>query len=256
MKEIALAVRVKNKEIIEFLHANLKTKLDFCKNIITTYCDNNFSYLLIACDESFCGPCETIIKQNIIDYIESVYKINYLKSKIKKPLGDDLVFNAYIKVLSLFDRETDVNAIEKIMLFGQVFFVDSFLEFRLNPLKKHWGNLAELSTDNLAVFNSGTFLDVIKFLLNTMDNLVYKVKVICEGEKFSIYNMKNKNASVKKIADCNNSMDLITNVLNYCPNYIDIYLDNSGSLEAVDFLSNIYSNRLKIFTRTTGDSTI
>lgn len=249
MREIALATRVKNKEMIEFLYANIKTKLDFCKNLITNYCDNNFSYLLFACDEEYSIACESVLKDIIIDYIESLYKVNYLKSKIKTPIADNLAFNAYIKVLSIFDKETDTNALRKIINFNQTFFLDSFLEFRLEPLKRHWDNLAELSSDNLSLFNSGTFLDVIKFLLNTMDSLVYKVKVIYDGENFSVYNMKNKNARVRKIAECNNSMDLISNVLNSCPNFIDVYLENSEESEAISFLSNVFANRLKIYMK-------
>ncbi len=249
MREIALASGVRNKEIIEFLHTNIVAKIDFCKTIVTSYVDNNFVYLLFACDEAYVEPCETILRDIIIDYIETYYKVDYLKSKIKNPICDKLTFNAYIKVLALFDKSTDETALQKIILFNQTFFMDSFIEFRLSPLKKHWDNLAELSSDNMTLFNSGTFIDVIRFLINTMDNEVYKVKIICNDDNFSIYNMKNKNAKVKKIAECTNDLDLITNVLNSCPNYIDIYVNSTEPYEAVSFLSNIFSNRLKIYMR-------
>ncbi len=249
MREIALATGLGNKSIIEFMHANLQTKVDFCKNIITTYSDNNFVYLLFAFDEIYTHTCEAILKDLVVDYIETVYKPNYLKTKIKNPLCNTLIFNAYIKVLSLFDKSTDETALKNILNFNQTFFMDSFLEFRLNPLKEHWNNLASLSSDNATLFSSGTFLDVIRFLVNTMDNTIYKVKVVINGEHCSIYNMKNKNAKVKKIAECNGAVDLIENVLNSCPNYIDVYLNSNQQDEAVSFLSNIFSNRLKIYMK-------
>lgn len=249
MREIALATKARNREIIDFLHANIQAKIDFCKTIITRYNDNNFSYLLFACEEKFIEPCEAILREVIVDYIESIYKLNYLKHKIKNPLSNSLAFNAYIKVLALFDKSTDETALNKILIFNQSFFVDSFLEFRLNPLKKHWKNLAELSSDNLMMFNSSTFIDIIRFLINTMDNLVYKIKVICDSEHFSIYIMKNKNEKIQKIAECKNSTELITNVLNSCPNYIDIYINDNNNYEAVSFLSNVFANRLKIFMK-------
>lgn len=249
MREIALATGLNNKEIIEFLHAHIKSRLDFCKTIITTYCDNNFCYLLFACDENFVRPCEEIIKEIIIDYIESVYKVNFLKSKIKNPLNETLAFNAYIKVLAVFDKATDENALRDIIMFNQTFFIDSFLEFRLAPLKAHWLNLANLSSDNITLFNSGTFVDIIRFLINTMENDVYKVKVVCDNETFKVYNIKNKNDKVRKIAECNNPLELITNVLNSCPNYIDVYLSTNNNNEAVSFLSNVYANRLKIYSK-------
>lgn len=249
MREIALATRVENKSIIDFLQTRIKSRMDFCKTIITNYCDNNFCYLLFACDEDFLNICEDLIRDITIDYIESVYKVDFLKRMIKNPMRDTLAFNAYVKVLAVFDRSTDTNALKDIIMFNQTFFVDSFLEFRLSPLKTHWSNLASLSSDNITLFNSGTFVDIIRFLINTMDSDTYKVKVVCDDEIYKVYNMKNKNDKVRKIAECNNSLELITSVLNYCPNYIDVYLTTNNNNEAVSFLSNVFTNRLKIYSR-------
>ncbi|MFQ6752418.1 MAG: sporulation protein YtxC [Clostridia bacterium] len=247
MREIALATGVENKQIIDYLYANVKSKIDFCKTIITNYSDSNFSYLLFACDDNYIEPCESILKEIIVEYIESVYKVDYLKKRIKNPLNETLTFDAYIKVLSIFDKSTDISALTNIIILNETFFVDSFLEFRLLPLKKHWDNLVELSSDNISLFNSSTFLDIIRYLVNTMDNLVYKVKVVYDGENYSVYNMKNEHDHVIKIAECQNTLDLITNVLNSCPNYVDVYLKETGESEAVNFLSDVFTNRLKIY---------
>ena len=249
MREIALAVGLKNKAIIEFLQANIKSKLDFCRTITTTYCDNNFCYLLFAFNKEFSALCEEAMKEVVIDYIENVYKVNFLKENIKNPTNNTLAFNAYIKVLAVFDKSTDEKALKDIILFNQTFFIDSFLEFRLSPLKVHWLNLAHLSSDNIDLFNSGTFVDVIRFLINTMDNSVYKVKVVCDDETFKVYNIKKKNDKVQKIAECKNCLDLISNVFNSCPNYVDVYVTTNSENEAVSFLSNVYKSRLKIFSK-------
>ena len=249
MREIALASRVENRDIIDFLQIHIKNRMDFCKTIITNYCDNNFCYLLFACDEDFINICEEIIRDIVIDYIESVYKVNFIKQTIKNPLNDTLAFNAYVKVLAVFDKTTDANALKDIITFNQTFFIDSFLEFRLAPLKTHWSNLANLSSDNITFFNSATFVDVIRFLINTMDSDNYKVKVVCDDEIYKVYNIKTKNDRVKKIAECKNALELITNVLNSCPNYVDVYLTTNNDNEAVSFLSNVFTNRLKIYSK-------
>ena len=158
MKELALATGVDNKEIIDFIHQIICSKIDFCKPIITNYADNNFNYLLFACEDKFIEQCESVLRAGIISYIEDDYKIKYLKEKIKHPLGNTLAFNAYIKVLALFDKATDESALNKILLFNQTFFIDSFLEFRLTPLKQHWDNLATLSSDNMILFNSSPYI--------------------------------------------------------------------------------------------------
>ena len=249
MREIALAVRVDNKSIIDFMQMQIKNRMDFCKTIITNYCDNNFCYLLFACDEDFVKICEEIIREIIIDYIENVYKVDFMRQLIKNPINDTLAFNAYIKVLAIFDKTTDANALRDIILFNQTFFVDSFLEFRMEPLKTHWRNLANLSSDNISLFNTGTFVDVIRFLINTMESDNYKVKVVYDDDIYKVYNIKNKNDRVKKIAECKNALELITNVLNSCPNYVDVYLTTDNENEAVSFLSNVFTNRLKIYSK-------
>ena len=250
MREIALAVGVQNKNIIEFLHSNIKSKFDFCKTIITTYCDKNFCYLLFACEEESAQICEKILREAIVEYIENIYKISFLKEHVKMPIKDKLAFNAYIKVLSVFDKSVDIGALENIIMFNDTFFVDSFLEFRLAPLKAHWKNLATLSCDNISLFNSSTFIDIIKYLLNSMDSEVYKVKIVCANDGiYKLYNIKNKNDRVRKLADCKDSIDMISNVLNCCPNYIDIYVQTSEKNEVVSFLSNVFTNRLKIYSK-------
>ncbi len=249
MKELALATGVSNKQIIDFLYKNINSKINFCKPIITNYADNNFNYLLFACEDKFLESCEDVLRTSIIAYIEDVYKISYLKEKIKNPLNNNIAFDAYIKVLALFDKSTDESALSKILIFNQTFFIDSFLEFRLTPLKQHWDNLATLSSDNMVLFNSSTFLDVIRFLLNTMDSIAYKVKVVCKEGLFSVYNMKHKNDRVTKIAECSEAGELVTNVLNLAPSYVDVYISEDENNEAVSFLSNIFANRLKIFMK-------
>ena len=121
MREIALATQLKNKGIIEFLYANAKAKIDFCKTILTCYEDSNFAYLLFACEESFVSPCEEILRDIIVEYIETIYKVDYLTQKIKNPLCDKLTFSAYIKVLALFDKSTDETALKSILNFSQSF---------------------------------------------------------------------------------------------------------------------------------------
>ena len=159
------------------------------------------------------------------------------------------MFNAYIKVLSVFDKSTDKTALENIILFNQTFFIDSFLDFRLIPLKKHWNNLAELSTGNLTVFSTSTFVDVIKFLLTTIEREVYKVKVVINDKSFSIYNMLNENSQIIKIADCDNSNDLIASIFDNCPTYIDVYLNSTKQNETLNFLSDVFTNKLKIYSK-------
>ena len=151
----------------------------------------------------------------------------------------DSTISYYIKLVKFYHK----------ILFNQTFFIDSFLDFRLVPLKKHWSNLAELSSNNLTVFSTTTLIDVIKFILTTIDREVYKTKIVLNGGVFSLYNMQKENSTIIKIGECNDCQDLISKVFNACPTYIDIYLNSKQQNDAVKFLSNVFTNKLKIYSK-------
>lgn len=247
MREIALATQLSNKEILQGIGANIRAKIDFCKTIITNYCDKDFCYLLFACDEEFSSICETIVKEEIIEYIIGVFKVDYLTRRMKNHITDKLIFNTYIKVLSLFDKATDVSVLDKIINFNNTFYIDSFLSFRLMPLKNHWDNLIKLSVDNISIGNTATFLDVIRFLINTMEDTTYKIKVICNGNNYCLYNVTKANEKIRKLAECDNALDLISNLLNNSPSFIDVYLRGGEQSEIVTFLSDIFTSKVKIY---------
>ena len=69
------------------------------------------------------------------------------------------------------------------------------------------------------------------------------------GEAKDEYVQDVRNAKVKKIAECHSAQELISFVLNSCPNYIDVYINTNNDSEAVSFLSNVFTNRLKIYSK-------
>lgn len=250
MWELALACRRTNFYATDYIYNIINKYITDGKLILTKYNDKNFEYVLFACEWKDKSKYEPIIKQAIINYIVDDYKCNYLKKRIKLEALDNFSYDAYIKVLSLFDKSSDQKLLENLIILNQTFFVDSFIEFRISQLMDRWNELCDLAQDNSSYFvNSGTFLEIIRFLVNSMDTNCKKIKILCNEGAYSIYHSAdNIEEVVEKIGESYGKLDLISKVLSISPMNIDVYVTSSADDEAVGFLSDIYMNRLKIFT--------
>lgn len=249
MYELSLACRRANQHSIEYIYDILNKYITQSNNVVLTrHNDNVFCYILFACDEKKKEEFEPIIKQAIISYIINIYKCDFLKKNIKINLTDDFSYDAYIKVLSLFDKSTDENILGKLIMLNQSFFIDSFTEFRMSPLTAHWDELCDLAKDNSMFFlSSSTFIEIIRFLVNSMDTTCKKIKILCSNGTYSIYDVVEQSDEVKKVGDSFCKLDLISQVLTISPMNIDVYVNHDYNDEALGFLSDIYTNRLKIF---------
>lgn len=249
MYEVALASRRANVDKLNYVYDILTKYLSDDNIVITRYSDNNFSYVLLAGDTKHKDKYESIIKQTVISYIINVYKYEYLRESIPCTPSAGLSYEAYIKVLSLFDKSTDEKILNKIIILNQTFFIDSFIEFRMEPLLVHWKELCDLAKDNTTFFlESDTFLDIIRFLVNSMEINCKKIKIMCNDNIYSLYSTQEVGDEVKKVCDSYGKMDLISQVLTLSPMSIDVYISGDRKDEAVGFLSDVYTDRLKIFT--------
>ena len=79
MWEFSLVCDNKNKQIIEYINNCFCANLPDC--MLTTYQDNNFTYLLFACDDNIGTICKSKIKKCIKTYIIDIYKIMKVKNK-------------------------------------------------------------------------------------------------------------------------------------------------------------------------------
>lgn len=249
MYELSLACRRANQSSIQYIYDILNKYITQNTNvIITRHDDNVFCYILFACNEKKKDEYDAIIKQAIISYIINVYKCDYLKKNIKISLTDDFSYDAYIKVLSLFDKSTDENILDKLIVLNQSLFIDSFIEFRMTPLIAHWNELCDLAKDNSMFFlSSSSFIEIIRFLVNSMDTTCKKIKILCKDGVYSIYSVIEQSDEVKKVGDSFCKLDLISQVLTISPMNIDVYVNNDYNDEALGFLSDVYTSRLKIY---------
>ena len=116
----------------------------------------------------------------------------------------------------------------------------------MQPLIKHWEELCALAKENFDFFvSSESFLEIMRFLVATMEENCEKIKILSNNGKYSIYNTNEMVEGAEKIDECTTPFSLISAVLKICPKTIDVYATDIND-DAIKFLQNVYSERVRI----------
>ena len=241
MWEFSLACNNKNKSIIEYINNC------FCKDVpdcmLTTYQDKHFSYLLFASDESIKGICQAKIKHCIATYIIDVYKYDYFKSKIRG--NNNLVFQAYIKALTLYDVDTDIALINGYFDVENQVFVDSLIKFRIGDIVRMWQELCDLITSNVNYLNRDMMLDVMRQFISTFTISNDTIKIIIEHDNFALYKIE-QNVAPIKLKDTDEAIDVVNYALISNPRNIEIYGDVNANFSMISLLKSLYKDKVKV----------
>ncbi|MCL2540551.1 MAG: hypothetical protein FWE53_03955 [Firmicutes bacterium] len=98
------------------------------------------------------------------------FKYKYLKKHTTLVGQDKTYYEAYLKVLTYFDAETDRKIVSKNLMYGNKINLESFFEFCLPTLKRKWAELVKITNENASVFlSSHTFLELLKFLISNIE---------------------------------------------------------------------------------------
>ncbi|MBQ8430802.1 MAG: hypothetical protein IJX26_02515 [Clostridia bacterium] len=247
MWEVVLSSSSKNKRIIQYIYKMMKNYVQDKSCILTTHITDKEANILFACAKGKKDYYKEMIKLCVIDYIINVYKYEYLIKNIQNFLQDEVVFKSFIKLLSLYDKQTDELALKKAIDIERSFYIDSFLTFRIAPLIEHWKELCGLAKENFEYFfSTEAYVDIMRFLVATMEENCEKIKIVLNDNKYTLYNINNMSDNAEKIEECSTPFSLISAVLKICPKAIDIYIDKKCDDQAVSFLKNVYIDRVNI----------
>lgn len=245
MWEVELCCDIENKRIINYIFKMMKAYVNDKSCVLTTLETDDNIKILFACALGKKDYYVEMIKVCIIDYIINVFKYEYLIKNISNFMKDDISFKSFIKLLSLYDKQTDEQALKKSIKIDKCFYIDRFLQFRMTPLITHWKEFCVLASENFDYFiNTESFLDMMRFLIATMEESCDKIKILAKNGSYSIYNIDSNFDCADKIDECYTTFSLISAVLKICPKNIDVYLDNNVVDDAIKFLQEVYIDRV------------
>ena len=100
MRELCIACNKSNAQMLDDLNKYLTITNH---QIVTNFADDNFNYILFADTTNF--NCVFQLKNAFLNYFVNEFKYQYILQKIG--IQGDFFYQACVKVLALFDRETD-----------------------------------------------------------------------------------------------------------------------------------------------------
>lgn len=242
MWEFSLACSNKNKDIIDYINHCFCADLPDC--MLTSFADKHFTYLLFASDDSIKQLCKTKIKKCINTYIIDVYKYNYFIKRILKG-NNSLLNQAYVKALTLYDVDTDMALLNASFDVEKQFFIDSFMQFKLNDLSRMWQELCDLITSNINYLNHDMMLDVMRGFIDTFDTSFVTLKIIMDSDTFELYKIDNNKAPIK-LKDKAQAIDIVNYTLLSNPKHIEIYGNTSENFSMISLLKSLYEDKVEV----------
>ena len=224
-------------------------KVKSLNGVSTLLVDENFSKVLIAipevCKKDFFGFLKDKIAENILLY----YKHDYICSKLKFLMTTSTNMQVFIKALTVFDSDTDKDIIKEKLIFKNKLFVTSFIDFKLNFLKRKWDELVSLANDNeMYLFDDSSFNELIKFLISNLEYRYYAVNIFSKKNCYLICDYEGNNI-VDFLIDKNIFYDdnkLLTALIALNPEKIIIHCNSFVKDKLIKNLFAYFSNRVEV----------
>lgn len=242
MWEFCLACNKQNKPMLEYISKLFCDELGEC--LITSYADENYDYVLVACDNSISKICQEKIKHSIVTYIIDVFKYQYFMRTIVGA-SQDITVQAYIKALTLYDVDTDVEWLNYDIKLSKYFFVDSYISFRLFDTIRMWHEVCELVMTNINYLDNAMMLDVIRSFISSFKKSNNILKIILGEDNFELYRLEDGKSPVK-LKDSAEAEDVVNYTLLSNPQRIEIYGNQATHFPLVNLLKNLYCEKVKL----------
>lgn len=129
----------------------------------------------------------SVIVNAIADIIVTDCKAYYIATRTNLPMQDTLTKHAFIKALSEFDSSADKIIAKSLLKLTPTFFLDSFYQFMLFPLKTRWQEVINLANENVCyLVCDKTFAELLRFLISNIESRSDEVHLFKRTEKIEI----------------------------------------------------------------------
>lgn len=140
----------------------------------------------IACESCNKSKLTKEIRNCLMDMYSTAAKHDYLKNAITIPI-DKHSYNLLIHTLVAFDRENERAIIDKAMIMQNGMSLDGIFYFRLQELRKHWDEIAELATSNAAyLIDEDTLNELIRFLISAVNPKIMRLEISQNDNKYNV----------------------------------------------------------------------
>ncbi len=244
MWEFSIEAKQKNSHLIDYISERIENALSSVQGVKSVVSLGDKTCIAIGCDDVFAKQLEGVLRVVICDTICEKMKFDFLKNNIDLTLSNEKLFDAFVKVYTYFDCDLERKIIVRNLVLKDKLVLESFLEFRLQPLKMKWKEMCNLTNSSSNVFlKSETFVELLKFLISNLD-IKCKCLVIDFNDGCKFYEEDGNSLVALVNFEENDEMGIITQVIELCPAKLKIICGKDNQI--VSTLAELFDKRVEI----------
>jgi len=232
---------------INFLYAKLEGKVKFVGGIIIRQTNGTKSSLSLAVPTKQKDYFVLLILELVSEIITLDYKYAYLESRLGPYIKNELTKSAFLKALTIFDKQTDKDLIKKELVLEKELNINSFYNFKLYALRNRWEDICNVIEENISsIEKADAFSELLKFLIKTSDVNYDEVHLYKKHKNYVILDKQNRPIDVLEPQDSSVEIKAITTLIALCPAKIVLHKNGNNKEPLYDYIFNLFDDKVKM----------
>lgn len=243
MWEICIDSNSGNKDYIKYINEQMVNTINSLNAVVGISKDG--TSISFGCKKEDSQKLWGVLRFVLCEIFCDKMKYKYLFKNVTIVSQSEGFFNALIKVLTYFDSEIERQIVLRSIKYSPKIVLESYLNFKLKPLKSKWKELCNLTNNNSVLFlQSETFIELLKFLISNLE-----IKKECVVVSFKspciVYEEKQNSIISINTFDLNDEFGIISELIEMCPQRIKL-IANNNARNIINLLSELFDGRVEI----------
>lgn len=150
MWELTLNFSQDKSHFMDFLYSKLEGQVKFCGGVIIRSTRAGRVKISLAVPRKQKDYFVLLLLELVSEVITQDFKFEYLNTNLGTIIPNELTRAAFIRALTVFDKQTDKDLIKKQLVFENELNIDSFFYFKLGELTQCWQEICVLVRENIS----------------------------------------------------------------------------------------------------------
>lgn len=246
MWEFTLIYNKEKAFYLDFIFSRLEHQVKFVNGIIIKQNFGGRARVSLAVPKKQKDYFVLLLLELVSEVITLDYKFQFLEDNLGVSITNELTKVAFLKCLTVFDKQTDKDLIKKQLVFENELNIDSFYYFKLEELRKRWQDICSLVSENIEALKATNGIsDLLKFLIKTCDINVDEVHVYKKNQDYFLLDKAEKPLPVMISGeDTHSQTKTLEELITLSP--ARIVLHGDGKEPFFDYLSGLFDEKILI----------
>lgn len=233
-----------NSVVTNYIYAQLKSVVDGLDGIIIKQNQHKLDNVCLAVSKKHADYIKAAILDVVSDCIISLYKQQHLQNSICINIKNQVAYNAFIKALVVFDRQTDKDIIKKNLVLEKKLNIDSYYNFKLEQLKNRWNDIAAIVNESIPIMlKDKSVIDITKYFIDSTQKEIQELHLLLNKSTITI-KIDNEQSDLDFDTSKDYVSDVLTEIIAISPQKIVVHGDISKFAELGNALSSVFVDNI------------